>query len=61
MTNSCRIMLTGDKQLSNYVNFQKRREERMSDFTLYKVSQDFENLIDLIDRDVLEDQEVVDL
>ena len=30
----------------------------MSDFTLYKVSQDFENLIDLIDRDVLEDWEV---
>ena len=33
----------------------------MSDFTLYKVSQDFENLIDLIDRDVLEDWEVEDL
>ncbi len=33
----------------------------MSDFSLYKVSQDFENLVDLIDRDVLEDWEVEDL
>lgn len=33
----------------------------MSDFTLYKISQDFESLIDLIDRDVLEDWEVAEL
>lgn len=33
----------------------------MSDFTLYKVSQDFESLVDLIDRDVLEDWEVEEL
>jgi hypothetical protein len=33
----------------------------MSDFTLYKVSQDFENLVDLMDRDVLEEWEVKEL
>lgn len=33
----------------------------MSDLTLYKVSQEFENLIDLIERDVLEDWEVEEL
>lgn len=33
----------------------------MSDFTLYKVSQDFENLVDLLDRDVLEEWEAEEL
>ena len=33
----------------------------MSDLTLYRVSQDFENLIDLMDRDVLEDWETKEL
>ena len=33
----------------------------MSDFTLYNISQNFENLVDLIERDVLEDWEVEDL
>lgn len=33
----------------------------MSDFTLYKVSQEFESLVDLIERDVLEDWEVEEL
>lgn len=33
----------------------------MSDFTLYKVSQDFESLVDLIDRDVLEEWELKEL
>lgn len=33
----------------------------MSDFTLYKVSQKFESLMDLIDRDVLEEWEAEEL
>ena len=33
----------------------------MSDFNLYRISQDFGNLIDLIDRDVLEPLEVEEI